>query len=190
MILLSCTGVENKETDNLSSQQLSDSAALLISKGVKDSITINLLDRSIAKDPNVLLRYGMKVEVLNEMGLIDEGLSVFRELEKKGLFKLNPDFFILYGVQYSLLGDSIISNDKWTKALSLLENNQKRMVVDMTLLKRLLSGRKEGDEYFRNILKSFSERDQEELVKVYEFYNDIPDKYIWRGSTPVQRVRQ
>lgn len=190
---LSCSGVKNDEGKSLKREltekqllamQLSDSAAIRLSKGLNDSITVSLFDRAIAIDSTVMMRYGMKVKVLNEMGLKNEGLAVFNHLEERNMFQDEPINVMGHGIQYAILGDTVLAREKWTKALGIFEalfdkSPERYMVLNMAVLKRFLDGKEAGREYLMKICKEYpaeNEVGKKELEGFISVYDEMPDK--------------
>lgn len=188
---LSCNGVKNDERKSLKREltekqllamQLSDSAAIRLSKGMHDSITISLFDQAIAMDSTVMMRYGMKVQVLNEMGLKNEGLAVLNHLEGRNMFQDEPINVMGHGIQYAMVGDTVLAREKWTKALDIFEalfdkSPKTSMVLNMAMLKRFLEGKDAGREYLIKLCKEYpanEEREKEELENLISVYDDMP----------------
>lgn len=190
---LSCNGVKNDEEKSLKREftekqllamQLSDSAAIRLSKGMHDLITISLFDQAIAMDSTVMMRYGMKVQVLNEMGLKNEGLAVLNHLEGRNMFQDEPINVMGHGIQYAMVGDTVLAREKWTKALGIFEtmfdkSPKTSMVLNMAMLKRFLEGKDAGREYLIRLCKEYpanEEREKEELENLISVYDEMPDK--------------
>lgn len=155
---------------------LSDSAAMRISKGLMDSTTISLLDRSIEIDPFVSHRYGMKVDVLNHMNLRNEALEVLNELERKNILQDTPEMVFGHGVQALVVGDTLFANNKFRQALQIFESQLEEKpnsynIVNVAMLTNALEGAEKGSECLKKLCDEYLTK--EEVSEAYSLYNNL-----------------